>query len=44
MTVIAALLLQRFRLSTPNDTPPTPQLAVTLRPAGGLRLNLEARQ
>ena len=44
MTVIAALLLQRFRLSTPNDTPPTPQLAVTLRPAGGLRLRLEARQ
>ena len=44
MTVIAALLLQRFRLSTLTDTPPTPHLAVTLRPAGGLRLSLEARQ
>ena len=44
MTVLAALLLQRFRLSTLNDIPPTPQLAVTLRPAGGLRLNLEARR
>ena len=44
MTVIAALLLQRFRLSILTDTPPTPRLAVTLRPAGGLRLSLEARQ
>ena len=44
MTVIAALLLQRFRLSTLTDTPPTPHLAVTLRPAGGLRLTLETRQ
>jgi cytochrome P450 len=44
MTVIAALLLQRFRLATLTDTPPTPRLAVTLRPVGGLRLRLEARQ
>ena len=43
MTVIAALLLQRFRLSTLSDTPPTPLLAVTLRPAGGVRLMLAAR-
>ena len=43
MTVIAALLLQRFRLSTLNDTPPTPRLAVTLRPECGLSLKLEAR-
>ena len=44
MTVIAALLLQRFRLSTLTNTPPTPHLGVTLRPVGGLRLTLEARQ
>ena len=44
MTVIAALLLQRFRLTPLTSTPPTPHLAVTLRPVGGLRLKLEARQ
>ena len=44
MTVIAALLLQRFRLLPLTDTPPTPHLGVTLRPVGGLRLTLEARQ
>jgi len=43
MTLIAALLLQRFRLTPINDTAPTPRLAVTLRPEGGLRLKLEAR-
>lgn len=43
MTLIAAMLLQRFRLKTLKDTPPTPRLAVTLRPEGGLRLKLEAR-
>jgi cytochrome P450 len=32
MTLIAALLLQRFRLEPINHTPPTPRLAVTLRP------------
>ena len=44
MTVIAALLLQRFRLAPLTDSPPAPHLAVTLRPVGGLRLRLEARQ
>lgn len=43
MTLIAAVLLQRFRLAPVTDTPPTPRLAVTLRPEGGLRLKLEAR-
>jgi cytochrome P450 len=43
MTLIAALLLQRFRLKTLGDTPPAPRLAVTLRPQGGLRLKLWAR-
>ena len=43
MTLIACLLLQRFRLSPVSDAPPTPRLAVTLRPVGGLRLKLEAR-
>lgn len=43
MTLIATLLLQRFRLSTLTNTPPTPRLAVTLRPEGGLCLKLEAR-
>ncbi len=43
MTLIAAQLLQRFRLKALGDTPPAPRLAVTLRPQGGLRLQLEAR-
>jgi cytochrome P450 len=43
MNVIAAMLLQRFRLETLTDTPPTPRLAVTLRPEGGVRLKLVAR-
>ena len=43
MTLIAAVLLQRFRLATLTDTPPTPRLAVTLRPEGGLRLKLALR-
>jgi cytochrome P450 len=43
MTLIAAMLLQRFRLLPLADMPPTPRLAVTLRPVGGLRLKLEAR-
>ena len=43
MTVIAAQVLQRFKLSTLATSPPTPRLAVTLRPEGGLRLKLEAR-
>jgi cytochrome P450 len=43
MTLIAALLLQRFSLKTPTDTAPLPRLAVTLRPQGGVRLTLQAR-
>ena len=43
MTLIACLLLQRFRLSPVSDAPPTPRLAVTLRPEGGLRLRLHPR-
>lgn len=43
MTLIAAMLLQRFRLHPVDSTAPTPRLAVTLRPVGGLRLRLEAR-
>lgn len=43
MTVIAAQVLQRFKLSTLATSPPTPRLAVTLRPEGGLRLKLEDR-
>ena len=43
MTVIAAMLLQRFQLETLSGTPPTARLAVTLRPEGGLRLKLETR-
>lgn len=43
MTLIAARLLQRFRLSPCNTEPPRPKLAVTLRPEGGVRLCLEAR-
>ncbi len=43
MQVLAAQLLQRFHLSTvPGAAEPVPRLAVTLRPAGGLRLKLEA--
>ena len=43
MTLIAALLLQRFTLSPMGDTPPKPRMAVTLRPEGGLTLRLAAR-
>jgi cytochrome P450 len=43
MTLIAALLLQRFTLAPVGDTPPEPRMAVTLRPEGGLRLRLTAR-
>ncbi|MBQ5947534.1 cytochrome P450 [Massilia sp. ST3] len=42
MTVIAAMILQRFRLSVPQGMPaPQPQLNVTLRPATPLHLVLE---
>jgi cytochrome P450 len=43
MTLIAARLLQRFRLSPCTTEPPRPKLAVTLRPQGGVRLCMEAR-
>lgn len=42
MQVLAAQLLQRFRLlPIEGEAEPVPRLAVTLRPAGGLRLRLE---
>ena len=44
MTLIAALVLQRFSLAPLSETPPTPRMAVTLRPEGGLRLRLTARE
>jgi len=44
MTLIAALLLQRFRFALPPQAPaPMPRLNVTLRPAEGLRLLLRRR-
>ena len=44
MTVLAALLLQRFALVLPADAPPAdPVLNVTLRPRHGLRLQLTRR-
>lgn len=44
MTLIAALLLQRFELSPLGLEAPKPRMAVTLRPEGGLTLRLAARQ
>jgi cytochrome P450 len=45
MQLIAALLLQRYRLAPLDAAPaPKPQLRVTLRPLGGLRLCLIERQ
>lgn len=43
MTLIAALVLQRFELSPVSAAPPVPRMAVTLRPAHGLRLRLTRR-
>jgi cytochrome P450 len=43
MTLIAALLLQRFELSPTSAEAPRPRMAVTLRPEGGLTLNLKTR-
>lgn len=43
MTLIAALLLQRFELSPAGDAP-VPRMAVTLRPATPLRLRLTSRR
>lgn len=45
MTLIAAMLLQRFELRLPPDSAlPRPSLNVTLRPAGGMRLLLVPRR
>lgn len=45
MTLIAAMLLQRFDLRLPPDSaPPRPSLNVTLRPAGSMRLLLVPRR
>ena len=41
MTLVAALLLQRFELQPGNAAAPKPRLAVTLRPEGGLTLALQ---
>jgi len=43
MTLIAALVLQRFTLAPLSATPPKPRMAVTLRPEGGLTLSLTPR-
>jgi cytochrome P450 len=43
MTLIAALLLQRFELAPVGDEAPRPRMAVTLRPDGGLTLRLRRR-
>lgn len=43
MTLIAALVLQRFELSPVGTEAPKPRMAVTLRPDGGLRLRLRRR-
>ena len=45
MTLAAAMMLQRWTLSLPPDAPPAvPELNVTLRPRGGVRLRLTARE
>lgn len=44
MTLIAALVLQRFTLTPLGTEPPKPRMGVTLRPEGGLTLKLAARQ
>jgi len=44
MTVIAALILQRYRLQTlPGAPAPIPRLDITLRPSQGLQLCLQRR-
>lgn len=40
LTLVAAMLLQQFRLERLDDTPLRTAFNVTLRPAGGLRLRL----
>ena len=42
LTVVAAMVLQRFALSVPEGEPaPEPVLNISLRPKGGLRLSVE---
>jgi cytochrome P450 len=44
MTLVAAMLLQRYALELPPDAPAVePVLHVTLRPRGGIRLRLRRR-
>lgn len=43
MTLIAALVLQRFTLAPVSAEAPRPRMAVTLRPKGGLKLRLVTR-
>lgn len=44
MTLIAAMLLQRFTLAAvPGEPPPQPRQYVTLRPAGPVRLLVRRR-
>ncbi|MDR7377503.1 cytochrome P450 [Rhodoferax ferrireducens] len=43
MQLVAAMLLQRFQLTPVAGPPPQPVLNVTLRPAQGLRLQLQRR-
>jgi cytochrome P450 len=44
MTLVAAMLLQRYELALPPDAPPAePVLHVTLRPKDGVRLRLRRR-
>ena len=44
MTVVAAMVLQRLRLSVPEGAgAPRPVLQVTLRPSTPLRLRLQSR-
>lgn len=44
MTLIAALVLQRFELAPVGPEAPKPRMAVTLRPEAGLTLRLTARR
>jgi cytochrome P450 len=44
MTLLSAMLLQRYTLELPADAPPLqPVMHVTLRPEGGVRLRLRRR-
>jgi cytochrome P450 len=43
MTLVAAMVLQRFSLAPGSAVEPAPVLNVTLRPAGGMPLQLARR-